>query len=225
MEKRDIIKSGLTAFALVNFGYVAYALYKNFKDYKNKEGEYAEEEPQAEQLDLFDATENDQQIVADEEFVEPTPRRSEKKKSNAKLYIGIGLLATAVIGGYCYGYRSAWVKRSNIAAESEELLHAAIDDSKDYSDFLEQELINREIDLGVERETIVSNAINMIHPEYMDTRWVSFSEDGTVRSNYTPKVTEENDLETITAAVEDTWNKLYEKVVVTPMTSEKAEEA
>jgi|GEM_PF-2220443 len=223
MEKHGIVKSGLIAFGLVNLGYIGYALYKNFKDYKNKEGEYAEEQP--EQLDLFDATEADAEIVSDEEVVEPTPRRSEKKKSNAKLYIGIGLLATAVIGGYCYGYRSAWVKRSNIAAESEELLHAVIDDRKDYSGFLEQELINREIDLGVERETIVSNAINMIHPDYMDTRWVSFSEDGTVRSNYTPKVTEENDLDTITTAVEDTWNKLYEKVVVTPMSSEKAEEA
>nr|DAR79225.1 MAG TPA: hypothetical protein [Caudoviricetes sp.] len=223
MEKHGIVKSGLIAFGLVNLGYIGYALYKNFKDYKNKEGEYAEEQP--EQLDLFDATEADAEIVSDKEVVEPTPRRSEKKKSNAKLYIGIGLLATAVIGGYCYGYRSAWVKRSNIAAESEELLHAVIDDRKDYSGFLEQELINREIDLGVERETIVSNAINMIHPDYMDTRWVSFSEDGTVRSNYTPKVTEENDLDTITTAVEDTWNKLYEKVVVTPMSSEKAEEA
>lgn len=217
MEKHGIVKSGLIAFGLVNLGYIGYALYKNFKDYKNKEGEYAEEQP--EQLDLFDATE------ADEEIVEPTPRRSEKKKSKVKFYVGIGLLATAVIGGYCYGYRSAWVKRSNIANESEELLHAVIDDRKDYSDFLEQELINREIKLGVERETIVSNAINMILPDYMDTRWVSFNEDGTVRSNYTPKVSEDHDVETITTAVEDTWNKLYEKVVVAPMSPEKAEEA
>lgn len=217
MEKHGIVKSGLIAFGLVNLGYIGYALYKNFKDYKNKEGEYAEEQP--EQLDLFDATE------ADEEIVEPTPRRSEKKKSKVKFYVGIGLLATAVIGGYCYGYRSAWVKRSNIANESEELLYAVIDDRKDYSDFLEQELINREIKLGVERETIVSNAINMILPDYMDTRWVSFNEDGTVRSNYTPKVSEDHDVETITTAVEDTWNKLYEKVVVAPMSPEKAEEA
>ena len=198
-------------------------MYKNFKDYKNKEGEYAEEQP--EQLDLFDATEADAEIVSDEEVVEPTPRRSEKKKSKVKSYVGIGLLATAVIGGYCYGYRSAWVKRSNIANESEELLHTVIDDRKDYSDFLEQELVNREIKLGVERETIVSNAINMILPDYMDTRWVSFNEDGTVRSNYTPKVSEDHDVETITTAVEDTWNKLYEKVVVAPMSPEKAEEA
>ena len=136
MEKHGIVKSGLIAFGLVNLGYIGYALYKNFKDYKNKEGEYAEEQP--EQLDLFDATEADAEIVSDEEVVEPTPRRSEKKKSKVKFYVGIGLLATAVIGGYCYGYRSAWVKRSNIANESEELLHAVIDDRKDYSDFLEQ---------------------------------------------------------------------------------------
>lgn len=223
MEKHSIVKSGLIAFGLVNLGYIGYALYKNFKDYKNKEGEYAEEQP--EQLDLFDATEADAEIVSDEEVVEPTPRRSEKKKSKVKSYVGIGLLATAVIGGYCYGYRSAWVKRSNIANESEELLHTVIDDRKDYSDFLEQELVNREIKLGVERETIVSNAINMILPDYMDTRWVSFNEDGTVRSNYTPKVSEDHDVETITTAVEDTWNKLYEKVVVAPMSPEKAEEA
>lgn len=223
MEKHGIVKSGLIAFGLVNLGYIGYALYKNFKDYKNKEGEYAEEQP--EQLELFDATETDAEIVSDEEVVEPTPRRSEKKKSKVKFYVGIGLLATAVIGGYCYGYRSAWVKRSNIANESEELLHAVIDDRKDYSDFLEQELVNREIKLGVERETIVSNAINMILPDYMDTRWVSFAEDGTVRSNYTPKVSEDHDVETITTAVEDTWNKLYEKVVVAPMSPEKAEEA
>lgn len=223
MEKHGIVKTGLIAFGLVNLGYIGVALYKNFKDYKNKEGEYAEEQP--EQLELFDATEADAEIVSDEEVVEPTPRRSEKKKSKVKFYVGIGLLATAVIGGYCYGYRSAWVKRSNIANESEELLHAVIDDRKDYSDFLEQELVNREIKLGVERETIVSNAINMILPDYMDTRWVSFNEDGTVRSNYTPKVSEDHDVETITTAVEDTWNKLYEKVVVAPMSPEKAEEA
>lgn len=224
MEKHGIVKSGLITFGLVNLGYIGYALYKNFKAYKNKEGEYAEAQP--EQLNLFDATEADAEIVSDEEeVVEPTPRRSEKKKSKVKFYVGIGLLATAVIGGYCYGYRSAWVKRSNIANESEELLHAVIDDRKDYSDFLEQELINREIKLGVERETIVSNAINMILPDYMDTRWVSFNEDGTVRSNYTPKVSEDHDVETITTAVEDTWNKLYEKVVVAPMSPEKAEEA
>lgn len=223
MGKQSIVKTGLIAFGLFNLGYIGYALYKNFKDYKNKEGEYAEEQPV--QLELFDATEADAEIVSDEEVVEPTPRRSEKKKSKVKFYLGIGLLATAVIGGYCYGYRSAWVKRSNIANESEELLHAVIDDRKDYSDFLEQELVNREIKLGVERETIVSNAINMILPDYMDTRWVSFGEDGTVRSNYTPKVSEDHDVETITTAVEDTWNKLYEKVVVAPMSPEKAEEA
>lgn len=206
-----IAKAGLYTFLTVNATYTVYKLYKNFKDYKNKEGIYAPEEVVEAVTDEVTG-----QIETVEEAVEPEVKNINKKK--VKTYIGFGLLAAAVIGGYCYGYRTAWVKRSAYAHEAEELLYANNDLLKEHIDFLDQEAINREIKLGVERETIVSNAINMLIPDKLETRWVSFSKDGDVHSNFTPN--HDFDGEEVTKEVNDIWEKLYEKVVVAPLDPE-----
>ncbi len=209
-----IAKASLYTFLTVNATYTVYKLYKNFKDYKNKEGIYAEEE-----VVEAVADETTGQIETVEEVVEPEVKKIDKKK--VKTYIGFGLLAAAVIGGYCYGYRTAWVKRSAFANEAEDILHSVIDKEKDYSRILEEDAINREIQLGVERETIVSNAINMLLPDKLETRWVSFDKDGDVRSNFTPN--HEFDGEEVTKEVNDIWEKLYEKIVVAPINPEADE--
>ncbi|WP_288991218.1 hypothetical protein [uncultured Veillonella sp.] len=206
-----IAKAGLYTFLTVNATYTVYKLYKNFKDYKNKEGIYAPEE-------VVEAVTDEAtgQIETVEEAVEPEVKKIDKKK--VKTYIGIGLLAAAVIGGYCYGYRTAWVKRSAYAHEAEELLFANNDLLKEHIELLEEEGLQREIQLGVERETIVSNAINMLLPDKLETRWVSFSKDGDVHSNFTPN--HDFDGEEVTKEVNDIWEKLYEKVVVAPLDPE-----
>lgn len=203
-----IAKVGLYTFLTVNATYTVYKLYKNFKDYKNKEGIYAPEE-------VVEAVTDEAtgKIEAVEETVEPAVKKVNTKK--VKTYIGFGLLAAAVIGGYCYGYRTAWVKRSGYAHEAEELLYDRVDILNERIDLLEQEAINREIKLGVERETIVSNAINMLLPNKMETRWVSFDKEGCVHSNFTPNP--ELDGEEVNKEVKDIWEKLYEKVVVAPL--------
>lgn len=207
----EIAKAGLYTFLTVNATYTVYKLYKNFKDYKNKEGIYAPEE-------VVEAVTDEAtgQIETVEETVEPEVKKIDKKK--VKTYIGIGLLAAAVIGGYCYGYRTAWVKRSAYAHEAEELLFANNDLLKEHIELLEEEGLQREIQLGVERETIVSNAINMLLPDKLETRWVSFSKDGDVHSNFTPN--HDFDGEEVTKEVNDIWEKLYEKVVVAPLDPE-----
>ena len=203
-----IAKAGLYTFLTVNATYTVYKLYKNFKDYKNKEGIYAPEE-------VVEAVTDEAtgKIETVEETVEPAVKKVNTKK--VKTYIGFGLLAVAVIGGYCYGYRTAWVKRSGYAHEAEELLYDRVDILKERIDLLEQEAINREIKLGVERETIVSNAINLLLPNKMETRWVSFDKEGCVHSNFTPNP--ELDGEEVNKEVKDIWEKLYEKVVVAPL--------
>lgn len=204
-------KAGLYTFLTVNATYTVYKLYKNFKDYKNKEGIYAPEE-----VAEVAADETTGQIETVEEVVEPAVKKVDKKK--IKTYIGIGLLATAVIGGYCYGYRTAWVKRSGLAKEIEGLLYDRVDILKEHIELLEEDAINREIKLGVERETIISNAINMLLPDKLETRWVSFSKDGDVHSNFTSN--HDFDGEEVTKEVNDIWQKLYEKVVVAPLDPE-----
>ena len=203
-----IAKAGLYTFLTVNATYTVYKLYKNFKDYKNKEGIYAPEE-------VVEAVTDEAtgKIEAVEEAVEPAVKKVNTKK--VKTYIGFGLLAAAVIGGYCYGYRTAWVKRSGYAHEAEELLYDRVDILNERIDLLEQEAVNREIKLGVERETIVSNAINMLLPDKLETRWVSFDKEGFVHSNFTPNP--ELDGEEVNKEVKDIWEKLYEKVVVAPL--------
>lgn len=206
-----IAKAGLYTFLTVNATYTVYKLYKNFKDYKNKEGIYAPEE-----VVETVADETTGQIETVEEVVEPEVKKIDKKK--VKTYIGFGLLAAALIGGYCYGYRTAWLKRSAYANEAEELLFANNDLLKEHIELLEEEGLQREIKLGVERETIVSNAINMLLPDKLETRWVSFDKDGDVRSNFTPN--HEFDGEEVTKEVNDIWEKLYEKIVVAPLDPE-----
>lgn len=207
-----IAKAGLYTFLTVNATYTVYKLYKNFKDYKNKEGIYAPEEEVVETV----ADEVTGQIETVEEAAEPAVKKVDKKK--VKTYIGLGLLATAVIGGYCYGYRTAWLKRSAYAHEAEELLFANNDLLKKHIEFLEEEGLQREIQLGIERETIVSNAINMLIPDKLETRWVSFSKDGDVHSNFTPN--HGFDSEEVIKEVNDIWEKLYEKVAVVPLDPE-----
>lgn len=206
-----IAKAGLYTFLTVNATYTVYKLYKNFKDYKNKEGIYAPEEVVEAVTDEVTG-----QIETVEEAVEPEVKNIDKKK--VKTYIGFGLLAAAVIGGYCYGYRTAWVKRSAYAHEAEELLYANNDLLKEHIALLEEDHRQCEIKLGVERETIVSNAINMLLPDKLATRWVSFDKNACVHSNFTPNP--EFDGEEVQKEVNDVWEKLYEKVVVTPLDPE-----
>lgn len=210
-----IAKAGLYTFLTVNATYTVYKLYKNFKDYKNKEGIYTPEE-----VVETVADETTGQIETVEEVVEPEVKKIDKKK--VKTYIGFGLLAAAVIGGYCYGYRTAWLKRSAYAHEAEELLFANNDLLKEHIELLEEEGLQREIKLGVERETIVSNAINMLLPDKLATRWVSFDKDACVHSNFTPNP--EFDGEEVQKEVNDVWEKLYEKIVVTPLDPEAERE-
>lgn len=211
-----IAKAGLYTFLTVNATYTVYKLYKNFKDYKNKEGIYAPEEVLEAVTDEVTG-----EIETVEEAVEPAVKKVNTKK--VKTYIGFGLLAAAVIGGYCYGYRTAWVKRSGYAEEAEELLHSRIDILKEHIELLEEDRRQCEIKLGVERETIVSNAINMLLPDKLETRWVSFDKEGFVCSNFTPKP-EFADSEELGQEVNDIWQKLYEKVVVTPLDPEAERE-
>ena len=207
-----IAKVGLYTFLTVNATYTVYKLYKNFKDYKNKEGIYAPEE-------VVEAVTDE--VTGQIETVDETAVKKVNTKK-VKTYIGFGLLAAAVIGGYCYGYRTAWVKRSGYAEEAEELLHSRIDILKEHIELLEEDHRQCEIKLGVERETIVSNAINMLLPDKLATRWVSFDKDACVHSNFTPNP--EFDGEEVQKEVNDVWEKLYEKIVVTPLDPEAERE-
>nr|DAR61137.1 MAG TPA: hypothetical protein [Bacteriophage sp.] len=211
MKTSDIIKIGAGIFGIINLGYVGYSLVKNYKDYKNKEGEYAEE-PQATQLDLLSEMELGYEEVEPEVVVEKKPKRKVKKS----VWIGVGLLSVAVIGGYCYGYKSAWRKGQGLLKEEElkyDLLGVEYDDLKAHlSDTIEK------YETTVEK--VSSNALDMLLPNQLETRWITVNDEGYAHSNYTPKVTDDHSAEDIAEAVKSTWEKLYEPVVVVPAVEE-----
>lgn len=211
MKTSDIIKIGAGIFGIINLGYVGYSLVKNYKDYKNKEGEYAEE-PQATQLDLLSEMELGYEEVEPEIVVEKKPKRKVKKS----VLIGVGLLSVAVIGGYCYGYKSAWHKGQGLLKEEElkyDLLGVEYDDLKEHlSDTIEK------YETTVEK--VSSNALDMLLPNQLETRWITVNDEGYAHSNYTPKITDDHSAEDIAEAVKSTWEKLYEPVVVVPAVEE-----
>lgn len=211
MKTSDIIKIGAGIFGIINLGYVGYSLVKNYKDYKNKEGEYAEE-PQVTQLDLLSEMELGYEEVEPEVVVEKKPKRKVKKS----VWIGVGLLSVAVIGGYCYGYKSAWRKGQGLLKEEErkyELLGVEYDDLKEHlSDTIEK------YETTVEK--VSSNALDMLLPNQLETRWITVNDEGYAHSNYTPKITDDHSAEDIAEAVKSTWEKLYEPVVVVPAVEE-----
>lgn len=211
MKTSDIIKIGAGIFGIINLGYVGYSLVKNYKDYKNKEGEYAEE-PQVTQLDLLSEMELGYEEVEPEIVVEKKPKRKVKKS----VWVGVGLLSVAVIGGYCYGYKSAWRKGQGLLKEEErkyELLGVEYDDLKEHlSDTIEK------YETTVEK--VSSNALDMLLPNQLETRWITVNDEGYAHSNYTPKVTEDHSAEDIAEDVKSTWEKLYEPVVVVPAVEE-----
>lgn len=211
MKTSDIIKIGAGIFGIINLGYVGYSLVKNYKDYKNKEGEYAEE-PQVTQLDLLSEMEAGLEEVEPEVVVEKKPKRKIKKS----VWIGVGLLSVAVIGGYCYGYKSAWRKGQGLLKEEElkyDLLGVEYDDLKEHlSDTIEK------YETTVEK--VSSNALDMLLPNQLETRWITVNDEGYAHSNYTPKVTDDLSAEDIAEAVKSTWEKLYEPVVVVPAVEE-----
>lgn len=212
MKTSDIIKIGAGIFGIINLGYVGYSLVKNYKDYKNQTGAYAPEEPQVTQLDLLSEMELGYEEVEPEVIVEKKPKRKIKKS----VWIGVGLLSVAVIGGYCYGYKSAWRKGQGLLKEEElkyDLLGVEYDDLKEHlSDTIEK------YETTVEK--VSSNALDMLLPNQLETRWITVNDEGYAHSNYTPKVTEDHSAEDIAEAVKSTWEKLYEPVVVVPAVEE-----
>lgn len=213
MKTSDIIKIGAGIFGIINLGYVGYSLVKNYKDYKNQTGAYApEQEEVTSQIDLFDGMEAGLEEVEPEIVVENKPKRKIKKS----VWIGVGLLSVAVIGGYCYGYKSAWHKGQGLLKEEElkyDLLGVEYDDLKDHlSDTIEK------YETTVEK--VSSNALDMLLPNQLETRWITVNDEGYAHSNYTPKITDEHSAEDIAEAVKSTWEKLYEPVVVVPAVEE-----
>ena len=213
MKTSDIIKIGAGIFGIINLGYVGYSLVKNYKDYKNQTGAYApEQEEVTSQIDLFDGMEAGLEEVEPEIVVENKPKRKIKKS----VWIGIGLLSVAVIGGYCYGYRSAWRKGQGLIKEEKlkyDLLGVEYDDLKAHlSDTIEK------YETTVEK--VSSNALDMLLPDQLETRWITVNDEGYAHSNYTPKVTDDHSAEDIAEAVKSTWEKLYEPVVVVPAVEE-----
>lgn len=213
MKTSDIIKIGAGIFGIINLGYVGYSLVKNYKDYKNQTGAYApEQEDVTSQIDLFDGMEDGLEEVEPEIVVEKKPKRKIKKS----VWIGVGLLSVAVIGGYCYGYKSAWRKGQGLLKEEElkyDLLGVEYDDLKVHlSDTIEK------YETTVEK--VSSNALDMLLPNQLETRWITVNDEGYAHSNYTPKVTEDHSAEDIAEAVKSTWEKLYEPVVVVPAVEE-----
>lgn len=213
MKTSDIIEIGAGIFGIINLGYVGYSLVKNYKDYKNQTGAYApEQEEITSQIDLFDGMEAGLEEVEPEVVVEKKPKRKIKKS----VWIGVGLLSVAVIGGYCYGYKSAWRKGQGLLKEEElkyDLLGVEYNDLKAHlSDTIEK------YETTVEK--VSSNALDMILPDQLETRWITVNDEGYAHSNYTPKVTDELSAEDIAEAVKSTWEKLYEPVVVVPAVEE-----
>lgn len=213
MKTSDIIKIGAGIFGIINLGYVGYSLVKNYKDYKNQTGAYApEQEEFTSQIDLFDGMEAGLEEVEPEIVVENKSKRKVKKS----VWIGVGLLSVAVIGGYCYGYKSAWRKGQGLLKEEElkyDLLGVEYDDLKEHlSDTIEK------YETTVEK--VSSNALDMLLPNQLETRWITVNDEGYAHSNYTPKVTEDHSAEDIAEAVKSTWEKLYEPVVVVPAVEE-----
>lgn len=213
MKTSDIIKIGAGIFGIINLGYVGYSLVKNYKDYKNQTGAYApEQEEVTSQIDLFDGMEAGLEEVEPEVVVEKKPKRKVKKS----VWVGVGLLSVAVIGGYCYGYKSAWRKGQGLLKEEErkyELLGVEYDDLKEHlSDTIEK------YETTVEK--VSSNALDMLLPNQLETRWITVNDEGYAHSNYTPKVTDDHSAEDIAEAVKSTWEKLYEPVVVVPAVEE-----
>ena len=213
MKTSEIIKIGAGIFGIINLGYVGYSLVKNYKDYKNQTGAYAPEQEEAtSQIDLFDGMEAGLEEVEPEIVVEKKPKRKIKKS----VWIGVGLLSVAVIGGYCYGYKSSWRKGQGLLKEEElkyNLLGVEYDDLKAHlSDTIEK------YETTVEK--VSSNALDMLLPNQLETRWITVNDEGYAHSNYTPKVTEDHSAEDIAEAVKSTWEKLYEPVVVVPAVEE-----
>lgn len=213
MKTSDIIKIGAGIFGIINLGYVGYSLVKNYKDYKNQTGAYApEQEEVTSQIDLFDGMEAGLKEVEPEIVVEKKPKRKVKKS----VWVGVGLLSVAVIGGYCYGYKSAWRKGQGLLKEEElkyDLLGVEYDDLKEHlSDTIEK------YETTVEK--VSSNALDMLLPNQLETRWITVNDEGYAHSNYTPKVTDDHSAEDIAEAVKSTWEKLYEPVVVVPAVEE-----
>lgn len=213
MKTSDIIKIGAGIFGIINLGYVGYSLVKDYKDYKNQTGAYApEQEEVTSQIDLFDGMEAGFEEVEPEIVVENKPKRKIKKS----VWIGVGLLSVAVIGGYCYGYKSAWRKGQGLLKEEElkyDLLGVEYDDLKEHlSDTIEK------YETTVEK--VSSNALDMLLPNQLETRWITVNDEGYAHSNYTPKVTDDHSAEDIAEAVKSAWEKLYEPVVVVPAVEE-----
>ena len=213
MKTSDIIKIGAGIFGIINLGYVGYSLVKNYKDYKNQTGAYApEQEEVTSQIDLFDGMEAGLEEVEPEVVVEKEPKRKVKKS----VWIGIGLLSVAVIGGYCYGFKSGY---RNHKASMEPTLKAHETLMAEY------DLLNDHLSETVEKyettvEKVTSNALDMILPGQMETRWITVDHNGFASSHYMPKVTDDHSAEDIAEAVKSTWEKLYEPVVVVPAVEE-----
>ena len=213
MKTSDAIKIGADIFGVINLVYVGYSLVKNYKDYKNQEGIYApEEEPVTAQIDLFDGMEAGLEEVEPEVVVEKKPKRKIKKS----VWIGVGLFSAAVISGYCYGYKCAWKKGQGLLEEEQlkyDLLGVEYDD------------LNKHLSNTIEKyettvEKVSSNALDMLLPDHLETRWITLNDEGYAASHYTPKTTADLSAEDISEAVKSTWEKLYEPVVVVPAVEE-----
>lgn len=214
MKTSDIIKIGAGIFGIINLGYVGYSLVKNYKDYKNQTGAYApEQEEVTSQIDLFDGMEAGLEEVEPEVVVEKKPKRKVKKS----VWVGVGLLSVAVIGGYCYGFKSGYRNHKKYADQLIKSYDDVVESKNTLVSKLEDRLEKAEVDV----ERITSNALDMLLPDHMETRWVTFDNE-TLRaaSHYTPKVTDDHSAEDIAEAVKSTWEKLYEPVVVVPAVEE-----
>ena len=222
MKTSNIIKNSAAAFVAFNLAYIGYALIKNHKDYKNKTGEYKQEEPKTEDIVLFNASEYDTETMK-----KPKPNNvatstdiskpQRKRKIKKTVWIGIGLLSAAVIGGYCYGFKSGYGK---CKVSADKLINDYSNDISNKENVITT-LKDRIENYEVEREKITSNALDMLLPGYMETRWVTINKKGNAKNNYTPKVTKDLNADDILEKINDTWAKLHEPVVVVPEVEEQ----
>lgn len=212
MKTSDIIKIGTGAFVVFNLGYIGYALIKNHKDYKNKTGEYKTEEPKTEEVNLFDASKYNVES-AKEPNIEPKRKRKIKKN----VWVGIGLLSVAIIGGYYYGFKSGYAK---CKVSTDKTISDYVNDLSTKENTISA-LNSRIENYEVEREKITSNALDMLLPGYMETRWVTVNKKGNANNNYTPKISKDLSSDDILEKVNDTWVKLHEPVVVVPEVEEQ----
>ena len=210
---KKTISLGLLGFAAANLVYVGWSLYKNYKDYKNEEGIYTPEEKEVEtpSTDI-----NYEEAILEPEVQEEEPKKTvmvSKKAALTTVFVtasGLVLLGAAV--GYRKGFDKCYQELLELKKEHLDIVNnynGIINTKDNLLNVTKKSLINSEID----REKITLNALDMLLPDHMETRWLRVENNGYVTSNFTPKITGDKSIEDVKDSINDVWSKLYEPIV------------